>query len=310
MQYTGNPITIAIAALATLATTGCSLFDGPSQLERHQRRMAAQRAHTEPPDPHPGPSWRDKVRLGDRNTEKGDREAAFVAYLEAVRLAPREPIPRLRIAHQHLDEDPRQAASVFRDVIQEHPDFAPAHAGLGLALLAQNQLDEASQALERAVELDPRTPSARGALAVSYELLGRTEEAERAAAEAWQEEPEGAYWANNLGVLQLARGDWSAAEVSFQAAIELDPQDPAPRNNLGLALGRQERYAEARQAFMSAGDAQAAANNLGYVYLLNGHATEAIAHFERALQAKGNDRRTVLRNLSTALDVLERGGTR
>ena len=81
-------------------------------------------------------------------------------------------------------------------------------------------------------------------------------------------------------------------------------------NNLGLALGRQERYAEAAQAFTSAGDAQAAANNLGYVYLLNGHTTEAIAHFERALQAKGNDRRTVLRNLSTALDVLERGGTR
>ena len=56
-------------------------------------------------------------------------------------------------------------------------------------------------------------------------------------------------------------------------------------------------------AFRSAGSEQAAENNLGYVYYMNGLLEDAITHFELALQAPGDDKLKILRNLNAALDA-------
>ncbi len=83
----------------------------------------------------------------------------------------------------------------------------------------------------------------------------------------------------------------------------LESRDPAYRNNLGIALGRQHRYADAMSAFRSAGSEQAAENNLGYVYYMNGLLDDAVIHYESALRAQGDDQLTILRNLNAALDA-------
>ena len=56
-------------------------------------------------------------------------------------------------------------------------------------------------------------------------------------------------------------------------------------------------------AFRSAGSEQAAENNLGYVYYMNGLLDDAIAHYELALQAQGDGQLKILRNLTAALDA-------
>ena len=61
----------------------------------------------------------------------------------------------------------------------------------------------------------------------------------------------------------LLLGDFVAAEMELRRAVDLDPEDPAGWNNLGLALGHLERYAEALEAFRKGGDEQGARNNLG-----------------------------------------------
>ncbi len=55
--------------------------------------------------------------------------------------------------------------------------------------------------------------------------------------------------------------------------------------------------------FRSAGSAQAAENNLGYVYYMNGLLDDAVAHYELALHAEGDDKLKILRNLNAALDA-------
>ena len=62
-------------------------------------------------------------------------------------------------------------------------------------------------------------------------------------------------------------------------------------------------YVEAMSAFRSAGSEQAAENNLAYIYFMNGLLDDAIAHYELALQAQGDDRLKILRNLNAALDA-------
>jgi Flp pilus assembly protein TadD len=141
---------------------------------------------------------------------------------------------------------------------------------------------------------------------VVYDLLDRPEHARELAERAHALSPEDAHIVNNLGVSYLVAGEFDKAEQAFRAAILLDPGDPASHNNLGLAVGRQGRYAEALAQFRLAGTEQAALNNLGYLYYLNGEHALAIEHFERSLQLGGGDRLTVVKNLQAAQAALER----
>lgn len=57
------------------------------------------------------------------------------------------------------------------------------------------------------------------------------------------------------------------------------------------------------EAFRTAGDEQAAENNLGYVYYMNGLLDDAVTHYELALVAHGDDKLKILHNLSAAIDA-------
>jgi superkiller protein 3 len=219
---------------------------------------------------------------------------------------PSNPTPRTRIGLVEVSRDPQRAAALFAEIVRDHPDSAEAHAGLGLARFAQDRLEPARESLERAVELDPESATALYWLAVVYDVLDRPERARELAERAHALSPGDSHIVNNLGVSYLVAGDFEKAEQAFRAAILLDPDDPAPRNNLGLALGRQGRYDEALAQFRLAGTEQAALNNLGYLYYLNGDHARAIEQYERSLQIGGGDRLTVVKNLQAAQAALER----
>ncbi len=289
-------------ATGALALSGCAALGWRADAEDSPpRRRPAGREDGSRADP----DWREDVRRADHFREAGDRDRALLGYLEALRREPESSVPRVRIAYLHLAQDPERAASIFASVIEDDPDAAAAHTGLGLAELGKGRLEEARLALERAVELTPDSARAVGALAVVYELLDRRPAALAMAERARELAPKDARLVNNVGVSHLVAGDYAGAEQAFRRAVLLDPRDLALRNNLGLALGRQGRYEQALEEFREAGTEQAAENNLGYVYFLNGRHTEAIAHYERALAASGPDGRKVLENLNAALDALE-----
>ena len=68
-----------------------------------------------------------------------------------------------------------------------------------------------------------------------------------------------------------------------------------------MSVARQGRYDEAFELFQGAGTAQAAHNNLGYAYFLNGETERAVEEYERALLVGGEQQLVVLRNLDQAL---------
>ena len=57
-----------------------------------------------------------------------------------------------------------EAIPHFRAALQLNPEFAAAHYGLGVALLQRGQSVDAIRELQRALELDPTSHKARGAL--------------------------------------------------------------------------------------------------------------------------------------------------
>ena len=290
-----------------LVLPGCAWL-GPDAA--HRDVMEARRARSTAMDPEPPKRKTVEERLAeaDRMLADGRGAEAIWGYSKAARLDPENPTPRARIGFVEVSRNPERAESLFSEIVRDHPDSAEAHAGLGLARFAQNRLGPARESLERAVELDPDSASALYWLAVVYDLQDEHERARELAERAHALSPKDARIVNNLGVSYLTSQEFERAEQAFRAAILLDPEDdPALRNNLGLAVGRQGRYQEAMVEFRRAGTEQAALNNLGYLYYLNGEHAKAIENFERSLQASGGDRLTVVKNLQAAQAALDRG---
>lgn len=302
-------LAVASAALVLAGSTGCAglLSRDESALERERRQLHARResALAEQARKPEKPTLMGKVEEADRLQRSGDLEAAMWTYLHAYRLDPENPLPRERIGYLQLTREPERAAGIFAEVVKEDPESAQAHAGLGLARLALGQVDAAVASLERARELDADSPSTLAALGAAYDRQERHVEAREQLERAVALRPGDARLRNNLGVSYMLSADFEHAAESFRHAAALDPRDAVARNNLGLALGRLGRYDAALDVFRQSGDEQAAQNNLGYVYYLNERYEEAVAHYERALLAEGDEDRTVLRNLNAALDSRE-----
>ena len=297
-----------LVILFGLDLTGCaSLLDpfGPESAIEEQRQYMAERAAAEAAEDtdREKPTFEEKLAAAQRFHRSGETDRAMRLYFDAFRLDPEDTRTHEGVAYLQLGRQTEGAETVFLEVIETDPDSTMAHIGVGLAKLAQDDPAGAIPYLERAIELSPDSAEAHDSLAVALQQLERFNEAQVHAQRARELAPDDADIANNLGISNLLLSDPVPAEVAFREAIALNPHDPAYRNNLGIALGRQARYGEALKAFRSAGSEQAAENNIAYIYFLNGRLDDAIAHYELALQAEGDDELMVLRNLNAALDA-------
>jgi Tfp pilus assembly protein PilF len=297
-----------LVALLGLNGTGCaslwSRSGSQTSLDEYREYMAEREAaefkEVEDGD---GPSFDEKLAAARRSHQTGDTERAMRLYFDAFRLDPEDTRAHAGMAYLQLAREPKQAEEVLLKVVETNPDSTMAYVGLGLAKLAQNEPDAAAAYLEQAIALSPDSANAHDAYAVVLEALQLYDDAQAHARLAAELAPKNSAIVNNYGIANLRAGDAVLAEKAFRNAIALESRDPAYRNNLGIALGRQRRYADAMSAFRSAGSEQAAENNLGYIYYMNGLLDEAVAHYELALKAQGDDRLKVLRNLSAALDA-------
>jgi len=140
--------------------------------------------------------------------------------------------------------DAREAETCFREAIRLVPDFAEAHANLGLLFDQEGMLAEAECHYLYSITLNPDLGKNHMNLGVLLANQKRFEEAEaayRCALELIPDLP--AVWLN-LGVLQACRKQEKEAELSYRRAIELDPDYRLAYFNLSYLLLRQGRFEE------------------------------------------------------------------
>lgn len=187
-------------------------------------------------------------------TAKAER-ALYVEPLERVYQARANAIAvrRNNLGIKYLEHDLAKAFRNFLDAVALDENFALAHNNLGLVFLEIGDLFNAIEHLNKAIELDDNLDVAYGNRGLAYLERGDFEAAYEdfeKALELDQYDP--MHYNNNAGVLFLDLEVPAKACDYFNAAIDLDPSNPLPYKNRGLAYREMGDNQQARADFIKA----------------------------------------------------------
>lgn len=114
------------------------------------------------------------------------------------------------------------SACVSTSSVQQPSDdeAAVANMNLGIGYLRQGRPDAAVDALERAVDLNPRLANAHSALALAYDQLDEVSQAESHHRRATQIDPGNADVQNSYAVFLCRQGRWADAQRYFERALD------------------------------------------------------------------------------------------
>jgi tetratricopeptide (TPR) repeat protein len=143
----------------------------------------------------------------------------------------------------------QEATTHLRQALSLHPQFADLHFRLGCALIALEHLDEAREAFERALELNPNYADARRLYAATLE--GQAS-AEKALIQSPSNRDDAISLHSRLALSLYHKGEFEAAADSYRQALSLAPSYADLHNQLGVALHAADRDDEALQAFTRA----------------------------------------------------------
>jgi cytochrome c-type biogenesis protein CcmH/NrfG len=102
------------------------------------------------------------LELGDAYFMAQRLQQAERAYAQARALAPDNAVAQVGMAMvRHAQGDSKQAESMLRAVIEEHPDDQDAHYSLAIVCFSSGRVDEAKEQWQTAAGIDPRSVTGR-----------------------------------------------------------------------------------------------------------------------------------------------------
>ncbi|HMF61259.1 MAG TPA: tetratricopeptide repeat protein [Vicinamibacterales bacterium] len=183
---------------------------------------------------------RPAFRKADNNliltlVKAGKGPEAIARARALVAAAPDDPDRIFTLGLAESEQDVAAAIATFRRVLQIEPKHTLARYNLALVLKRADRLPEAIEALQRALEIEPR-PEALYTLGVIYWQQGDTERAARALRDAVAADARYADAHYTLGAVLAARNDWRGAADALRRAIALRPNLPGAHYSLARVL--------------------------------------------------------------------------
>jgi len=162
-----------------------------------------------------------------------------------------------------LQQREGEAEEVFHRAVKINPDFAPAHAHLGLLYVQKGRAQDAVPQLREALRLDPTRRDAAEALvrilqdqARDAVAKGNSGEALAFLSEARKCAPDNPDVQFELGTIELQVSLLEDAVKAFQRSLELRANNPLALYDLGRAFLGLSRFEDARQQFARYVDAR------------------------------------------------------
>jgi tetratricopeptide (TPR) repeat protein len=199
-----------------------------------------------------------------------------------------------------------QARDACGKALELGRDLTAVHVTLGMIYTDTGRNDLAAHELDEAQSLDATNPEVYAAQADLYRKQGRTKDIEAALQKAIDLDPKDWRWPNQLGIYYMYYSvpvRLNEAVLQFQKAIALTPDNARAYNNLGGAYVNQERFADARGAYLKAIQFEPESSrysNLGAVLQIEGDYANAAAMFRRSLELNPSNY-SAAGNLASAL---------
>jgi tetratricopeptide (TPR) repeat protein len=230
-----------------------------------------------------------RANLGRALTVRGDIDGAIRAYQEALRTD-----PTYAPAHNNLGlllkdkGDLAGALAAYTEAVRHDPKYALAHFNLGIALEAKGDPAGALASYTSAVEYDPRLASAHYNLGVLLHAKGDVDGAVTAFRSAVKNDPKLAIAHHNLGITLYGKGDYDGALAAGREAVKHNPTFALGHLDLGVALKAKRdldgAVAEYREAIRLDPELALAHYNLGTALESKGDADGALAAFRKAVE--------------------------
>lgn len=194
-----------------------------------------------------------------------------------------------------LLDDSADADKWLTRAVQWSPGDADAWYNLGRTKYTENRFDEAIRAFQECLKLEPKNEKAEDNLGLSYDGLGRANDAQTAYKTAieWQsgaaqKDPEPFI---DLGVLYLEQNRPNDALPYLRQATQVAPQDAKAHEKLGKAYAALEQLPQAQseleKAVFFAPNVASVHYMLGQVYRKEGMMDKAKAEFDRTAALNG-----------------------
>jgi Flp pilus assembly protein TadD len=230
---------------------------------------------------------------------EGDWDTALYMFVQAVNLDPEDSHSLYAIGAIHENRGNMElAARAYQGVVAIDPSHALAQQQLGAAQLRAKDLEAAKLSLGTALQTDPTLWRAHNLLGVIADMEERYDDAIQHYSTAISLQPEIASIVNNRGYSKYLAGMLDAAEADFLRALEIDPSYDRAWKNIGLIHARRHEYAEARRVMERVVPKHVAANDVGYVAMLNADYTMAGSLFEEAIRISPRYYPTAAKNLA------------
>src|SRR5438093_883487 len=173
-----------------------------------------------------------------------------------------------------------RAKEYARKALELDETVAEAHASLGWALFIYDwDWDGAGREFQRAIELDPRYPTAHQWFAFFLAAMGRLDEALVAGHTALELDPASASIRRSMGFAYYYARRYDQARYHLSRALAMNPTAFETYRFLALALAQQGQWAEAeratREAMALPGSGPYTIATLGYVLARTGRRAEA-----------------------------------
>jgi Tfp pilus assembly protein PilF len=206
------------------------------------------------------------------------------------------PFPVLLAGISFAQPPGRAQGTVSVDQLQ-HPLTAEARPEFArsLAFSLRGDWRAALRSLERVSELDPGNPDVRNDLGVLYLWLGEKDKAAQQFREFARLRPRSAAARRNIACAALEAGDWKEAEQAARQSIDLDPDSQRGGYLLALALMGSRRYTDETMKLLRASSAHypEAHLHLAFLMLHRGALEDARRAIDRYLDSPAATHRTL-----------------
>ncbi len=184
-----------------------------------------------------------------------------------------------------------QAAVYYQhQLLDQGHDTPQSWNSLGLLYEQEGKLDQAREAYEKALRLNPDYADSHNNLGAMHLKAGEIDKAIDSYRIAGRLAPWSADVQNNLGHALLEKGLHAEAVRAFQRAHEMDGEAHLPLVNLGNAYLQMKRFQEAVSAYGKAlrmrPESAEVHHNLGYAFLESGRLDDALESFDSALRLR------------------------